>query len=280
MKNKIIIAAIAGSVSLTSLYATEVTSGDMGLMSNSVLLNDPTVEVPQTNDNTELLASINNVVLMGNSPSSRKNSNWLVDHHEEETMPLAPDEVAEATMLAEVHVETIHKIKIVKKEREVEMAEKAVRSKIWYERVSVDADIEIYISGGGFSGGVNPRIHDQIMISNSGLVQRMYETEMDGRIETKTEIDREELFELVKWIAENGFFEFDNEYECPDGDQVCLERKDMRPEPIPLKVVVAIGPYRNVVSVPIFSPEKNQDFIPYPDSLRKIVKAIYDFASL
>ena len=122
-------------------------------------------------------------------------------------------------------------------------------------------------------------INDQLMITNTGVVQRIYETELNGITELQTKIDREELLDLVQWIAENGFFEFNNEYECVDSDEACLKRMEETSQ-IPLKVVVAIGPYRNVVNVPLFSLERNDKHVPYPDSLRKIVKAIYEFASL
>jgi len=272
MVKSFVIAVFAGSLSMASLDCL-AQKGDL-LESNhhSILWN---TQVTETGHNNDLMASLN-----VNSPSSRKHSHWLVSKGENEIMPVAPDELAELKTELEVYSGTIHKIKRIEREKGIETAEVAEVTKVWYEQVRKDSEIEIYVSGGGFRGGINPRINDQIMISNSGLVQRLYETELDGRRETKTQIDREELFELVKWIAENGFFEFNNEYDCPERDQVCWQRLEKRPSPLPLKVVVAMGPYRNVVSVPIFSPERTKDYIPYPDNLRKIVKAIYDFASL
>ncbi|MCP4121674.1 MAG: hypothetical protein GY751_07955 [Bacteroidetes bacterium] len=271
MVKSLVIAVFAGSLSMASLDCIAHT-GDLKDNRQTVHWNNQATETDHSND---LLASLN-----GNSPSSRKHSHWLVAYEENEMMPMAPDELVELNAEPEIYSGTIHKIKRIEREKGIETAEVTEVTKVWYEQVRKDADIEIYVSGGGFRGGINPRINDQIMISNSGLVQRLYETELDGRRETKTQIDREELFELVKWIAENGFFEFNNEYDCPERDQVCWQRKEKRPSPLPLKIVVAMGPHRNVVSVPIFSPEKTQDYIPYPDNLRKIVKAIYDFASL
>ena len=272
MVKSLVIAAFAGSISLASLTC----HGNPGS------LNCDAVQATHWNSNafgseseTQLWASLN-----ANSPSARKHNHWLVEYKGEEIMPMAPDELADLNAHAALYTRTNHRIKRIEREMPVEAVEVAEVSKVWYEKVRKDAHLEIYVSGGGFSGGINPRINDQIMISNAGLVQRLYETELDGKRETKLQIDRDELFELVKWIAESGFFEFDNEYDCPERDQVCWQRKDMRPAPLPLKVVVAMGPYRNVVSVPIFSPEKSQDYIPYPAGLRKIVKAIYDFASL
>jgi len=271
MVKRLVIAAFAGSLMMASVVCTAGNGSMQDNFNHSIRFNATDADCDY---DAELMAS-----LSGNSPSFRKQGHWLTPRSEDEIMPMAPDELAELSD-AKVYSSSLHRIKKVEKEKVIEIAEVAEVSRMWYEKVREDSHIEIYVSGGGFRGGINPRIHDQIMISNSGLVQRMYETELDGRRETKTEIDREELFELVKWIAENGFFEFNNEYDCQDKDQVCWNRKAKRPSPLPLKVVVAMGPYRNVVSVPIFSPEKTQDYIPYPDNLRKIVKAIYDFASL
>jgi hypothetical protein len=216
------------------------------------------------------------IMLNGNSPSTRRVNHWSQTDADMELSPAAPDELDDVAV-ASHRAGTIEKFRKV--DKKTTTSEKVV-AKTWYETMREDAYLEVYVSGGGFRGGIDPVINDQLMISNSGLIQKFYESESTGIREYKKEVTREELFQLVKWIAENGFFEFAKEYNCADGDAACLQRLDQRPQPVPLKLVVAMGPYRNVISVPIFSLDQQNDFIKYPQNLRKIVKAIYDFASL
>ncbi len=170
---------------------------------------------------------------------------------------------------------TIKKIKEI--DRKLEVKEIA---KNWVSQISEDDYVEIFVSGGYFRGGIDAKKHNQIMISNAGLVQSYYESEASGAYTKESKIERSELVALAKWIAENNFFEFEREYTCLDGSNNCQERLNTAPYPVPLKIVVAVGQRRNVVSVPIFAPEMGADYINYPKNLNKIVKAIQDFASL
>ena len=215
----------------------------------------------------------------GQSPSARRQRHWTNTKDEVGFHPLAPDEIAE--LAGDSNKGTIARIKRIEKRKGVSVsAESSVAIK-WYEKIRDDAHIDIYVSGGGFRGGINPLIHNYIMISSSGLLQRLYETETEGKVKTEKMIDREILLDFVKWTAENGFFEMDRKYECADDDRICQSRLKQYPKPIPLKLVIAVGPYRNVVTIPMYAPHlQDNDLIDYPKEIRKIVEAIYDFASL
>lgn len=200
------------------------------------------------------------------SASNRKKDHWAEFSEEDEINTRARDK--------KDYESTIHKIKNVDEIHKV-----VEEKKNWIAKISEQDHMEIFVSGGGFSGGVDPVINDRIMISNSGLLQKYYESEVGGIKKYEKKVDRAELVELIRWIAEEGFFSFESEYGCTT--KQCQARLNQYPKPIPLKLVVAVGPYRNVVSVPIFSPKMSQaELVQYPEEIRKIVEAIYVFASL
>lgn len=214
----------------------------------------------------------------GQSPSARRQGHWTKTNGVKNLHPLAPDELAE--LAGDSNKGTIARIKRIEKRKGVEASAESSVTVKWYEKIRDDAHIDIYVSGGGFRGGINPLIHNYIMISSSGYLQRLYETEVEGKVKTEAMIDRETLLDFVKWVAENGFFEMDRKYECADDDKQCQSRLKQYPKPIPMKLVIAVGPYRNVVSIPMYAPHLQDDLIEYPKEIRKIVEAIYDFASL
>jgi hypothetical protein len=258
----------AGNTFLSSYETSEYASSLKGIENASAVFNTRT----QAETVRYSMVRVN-----ANSPSTRRNSHWLVND-EEEIAPFAPDEL---DVLPErpAHSRSIKQIRRIERRKDVE-AKEIIAEKAWYDEVREDEYLEVFLSGGGFRGGVNPKIHDQIMISNSGFVQQYFESEVTGVTERKKIVDRDQVFALVRWIAESGFFELEREYSCARGDENCRQRMDVHPRPIPLRIVVAMGPYRNVVSVPIFSADKKNEYIDCPDTLKKIVKAIYDFASL
>lgn len=201
------------------------------------------------------------------SPSSRK-VDLIVEDLEDEinTKVLEEREYLERS--------TISRIKEIEEKNEVE-----VEKQSWISKIDIDNHFEIYINGGGYRHGIDPIIENRIMISNAGLMQKYFKTESGREEKVSKQVDREELMELVKWIAEKGFFSYEKTYECESS--ACKKRLKQRPQPVPLKVVVAVGQYRNVVSIPIFAPDiDKQELIEYPEELKKIVEAIYVFASL
>ena len=209
------------------------------------------------------------LMMRGNSPSARRSSHWMVNENEEDLMPIAPDEIDDLSRATHVNL-------TVQSNRR--NAKRKIHQKLWYEEIEKNANIAIYISGGAADIKNDRIIYDNLSITSSDGVEIYFESELTGKAENKKQIDREELFELVQWIAESGYFELDGNYSCADGDENCLAK--LESEPMPLKIEVVMASNRKVVTVPVFSPVKRDNIIEYPENLRKIVKAIYEFASL
>jgi hypothetical protein len=140
--------------------------------------------------------------------------------------------------------------------------------------------IEIFVSGGGLQAGINPKLRDQIIFHNSGLVQKEYESKLGGKVSTQKKISREELLELATFIMNQGFFSLEKEYACGEDDEVCKDRILMGPKPIPLNMVIVVGQYRHNVSIPVYAPDRYKDIGNYPESITNILNTIYRYASL
>jgi hypothetical protein len=209
-----------------------------------------------------------------NSPSKRRNHEW-----ETESMDAKAEmaEIAEVSDLNIKYKSTITKIREAEEKLNIidETAQFA-----WIEKISANDYMEIFISGGGFKNGIDAKLNDRIMINNAGYIESYYESELGGAKTTSKTVKKEELLGLVKWIAEKGFFSFEKEYTCDDENTECTNRMNRNPQPIPLKIVVAVGERRNVVVLPIYAPNIEKKYIDYPKELIQIVEAIYLFASL
>lgn len=140
--------------------------------------------------------------------------------------------------------------------------------------------IEIFVSGGGLQAGINPKLRDQIIFHNSGLVQKEYESKLGGKVSTQKKISREELMELASFIMNEGFFSLEKEYACGEDDEVCKDKILMGPKPIPLTMVIVVGQYRHNVSIPVYAPDRYKDIGNYPESITNILNTIYRYASL
>ncbi|MCA9749162.1 MAG: hypothetical protein KC414_08650, partial [Romboutsia sp.] len=135
--------------------------------------------------------------------------------------------------------------------------------------------IEIYVSGGGLNGGVNPKEFDRTTILTTGIIQREYKPKMQAMIREEKKISRAELLTLAQYIVDMGFFKFDEYYECADDDIACEQRMNQYPTPIPLTVVVAVGVRRNTVNVDFYNPKIDKNWVNYPANLEKILDAIF-----
>lgn len=140
--------------------------------------------------------------------------------------------------------------------------------------------IEIFVSGGGLQAGINPKINDQIVFHNNGLVQKMYESKLGGKVSSQRKISREQLQELALIIIKQGYFELESEYACGEDDEVCQTRVLLGPKPIPLSIIVKVGEYKHVVSIPVYAPDRYRDIGNYPESITYILNTIYRYASL
>jgi len=93
--------------------------------------------------------------------------------------------------------------------------------------------IEIYVSGGGLTGGLNSKTYDRTIFYPNGLIQREYHSKLGGVVKYEKKISKEELTQLAQFIVDLGFFDFDDEYECAKDDVACKYRMTQNPSPIP-----------------------------------------------
>ena len=126
--------------------------------------------------------------------------------------------------------------------------------------VQVDSKdyIEIFVSGGGLYGGLNPKEYDRIMIYNNGILQREYKSKLAGIEKYEKKIMREDIVKLAQYIVDLGFFKFYEEYECKSDDVACKQRMKQAPSPIPLTISVAIGVRRQNITVDLNSERKKR----------------------
>lgn len=135
--------------------------------------------------------------------------------------------------------------------------------------------IEIYVSGGGLYGGMNPKQYDRLMIYQNGLVQREYKSKLGGVQNYETKITKEELTKLAQYIVDMGYYDFEDEYVCDKDDVACKQRMQQNPSPIPLKISVSIGVRRKNIDIDFYAPKLEKKWIDYPNNLEKILNAIY-----
>ncbi len=140
--------------------------------------------------------------------------------------------------------------------------------------------IEIYVSGGGFKSGVNPILRDEITIDNTGFIQKLYKSKLGGEKSYEKHVTKEELVDLANEILNLGFFDLEDSYECHEGNERCFNAFAFGPKPNPLKMVISIGQYRHIVSIPLFAPGMDNNLLDYPKNVEKIMNTIQEFASL
>jgi len=142
-------------------------------------------------------------------------------------------------------------------------------------------DKPIYISieliGGGYYGGLNPVLRDYIHIKSNGRLIKEYKSANSGLVVTRKNIPREELERFAEYIVEQKFFNFDRQYDC--SSSYCQGRKREKPTPIPLRLAVAYGNKKKVVTVSIWGKDKgNAKYVNYPPELDYIIDAIHKMA--
>ena len=140
---------------------------------------------------------------------------------------------------------------------------------------------EVYISieliGGGYYGGVDPVLRDYIHIKSSGRLIKEFKSVHKGLQVTKKTIARDELEAFAEFIITQKFFEFERLYDCEDA--LCQKRKANKPTPIPLRLAVAYGSRKKVVTISIWGKDhNNMKYVDYPDAFDNIVSAIQKMA--
>lgn len=138
--------------------------------------------------------------------------------------------------------------------------------------------MQIELVGGGFFGGVDPVYRNMIIIKTDGLVVKEYQSELQGLQVSRHNIPRKNLEELVAYIEEKKFFEFDQIYTCNSPD--CIKRLEGTPRPIALRIAITKGVRRKIITIPIWDGKgKDTALIDYPKELDAIVQAIQNLAT-
>ncbi|MFK7809623.1 MAG: hypothetical protein AB8F74_17595 [Saprospiraceae bacterium] len=138
--------------------------------------------------------------------------------------------------------------------------------------------ISIELIGGGYYGGIDPVLRDYIYIKSDGRLVKEYKGLKSGLTVVKKNIPRDELEMFAEFIIAQNFFDFDRMYDCETA--FCQERKHSKPTPIPLRLAVAYGNRKRVVTISIFGKDKNQvQYVDYPPAIDNIVDAIQRMAS-
>ena len=137
--------------------------------------------------------------------------------------------------------------------------------------------INIELIGGGYYGGIDPVLRDYIHIKSDGRLVKEFKSQQRGLVVTKKNIPREELEQFAEYIITQHFFEFERMYDCESN--FCQERKHAKPTPIPLRLAVAYGDRKKVVTVSIWGKDKNNvRYVNYPAAFDYIVEAIQRMA--
>lgn len=133
--------------------------------------------------------------------------------------------------------------------------------------------IQIELVGGGFFGGLDRVLRNNLVIKTNGQVVREFQTERQGLQVTRRTIPRKDLEELLKYIETQQFFNFQQTYTCQTGD--CQKRMSQQPRPIALSLCITYGFRRKVVMIPFWDGQgHDKSILEYPPQLDAIVKAI------
>lgn len=137
--------------------------------------------------------------------------------------------------------------------------------------------ISIELIGGGFYGGTDPVLKDYIHIKSDGRLIKEFKSLYSGQSVTKKDIPREELEQFAEYIIAQKFFDYDRMYDCQTSN--CQNRKKVKPTPIPLRLAVAYGDKKKVVTISVWGlDEKRIKYVDYPPALDNIIDAIQRMA--
>jgi hypothetical protein len=137
--------------------------------------------------------------------------------------------------------------------------------------------ISIELIGGGYYGGIDPVLKNYIYIKSNGRLIKEFKSLHGGLIVTKKDIPREEIEQFAEYIISQRFFDFESVYDCES--KLCQDRKRGKPTPIPLRLAVAYGSRKKVVTVSIWGDDiDSMKYVDYPSALDNIVEAIQRMA--
>lgn len=138
--------------------------------------------------------------------------------------------------------------------------------------------INIELIGGGYYGGINPVLKDFILIKTDGRLIKELESVQNGLHVVKKNIPREELERFAEYIVGQGFFEMERGYDC--NTSACMYRKKESPRPVPLRLSVAYGNRKKLITIAIWGKDDlNVKYVDYPPALDYIIEAIQKMAN-
>ncbi len=138
--------------------------------------------------------------------------------------------------------------------------------------------INVELIGGGYYGGVDPVLKDFIHIKTDGRLIKEFQSVNSGLHVTKKNIPREELEMFADYVVKQGFFELERLYDCEVAG--CIKRKSMKPTPIPLRLSIAYGQRKKVITIAIWGKDDlGVQYVDYPAALDKIIDAIQRMAN-
>ena len=137
--------------------------------------------------------------------------------------------------------------------------------------------ISIELIGGGFYGGIDPVVKDFIEIKSDGRLIQEFQTVNQPLRVVKKNIPRAELEIFAEYINSNHFFDLQRLYDC--NSPGCEKRKVIKPMPIPLRLMVAYGEKKKVITLSIWGQDnRHLKYMDYPPALDNIIDAIQKFA--
>jgi hypothetical protein len=138
--------------------------------------------------------------------------------------------------------------------------------------------INIELVGGGYMGSLDPVTRDYIHIKSDGRLIQEYKSASKGLVTNKKNIPRQELERFCEFVLSQNFFDYEREYDCKD--LACESRKKYKPAPIPLRLSIAYGNRKKVVTISIWGmDERRMRYVDYPPALDNIIDAIQRFAN-
>lgn len=137
--------------------------------------------------------------------------------------------------------------------------------------------INVELIGGGYYGGIDPVIRDYIHIKSDGRLIKEHKSMTNGLAVTKKNISRDELEDFAEYVIKQKFFEFDRIYDCDTS--ICQKRKADSPTPIPLRLAIAYGNRKKVITIAIWGQDNQRvQYVDYPPALDNIIDAIQRMA--
>jgi len=140
-----------------------------------------------------------------------------------------------------------------------------------------DTYINIELIGGGYYGGLDPVIRDYIHIKSDGRLIKEHKSLNNGLSVVKKNISRDELEDFAEYVIKQKFFDFERIYDCDTS--ICQKRKANSPTPIPLRLAIAYGKRKKVVTIAIWGEDDRRvQYVDYPPALDNIIDAVQRMA--